>query len=210
MSIREAYNEWASQYDTNINRTRDLEAVALREALAPFTIEHVLEIGSGTGKNTAWFADNAISVTSVDFSEEMLAKAREKFKDHSNVSFIQADITAPWTFAAGKKYDLVTFSLVLEHIRDLDSIFAAVSEILQQNGLLYIGELHPFRQYGGSKAKYETSEGVQELQTYTHHISEFVQTAARHGLQVFNANEYFDEDNINTVPRILVLLLNRE
>ncbi|NIG56233.1 class I SAM-dependent methyltransferase [Chitinophaga sp. Cy-1792] len=210
MSIREAYNEWASQYDTNINRTRDLEALALRESLSPFTIEHVLEIGCGTGKNTAFFVENAISVTSVDFSEEMLAKAREKFSTQGNVSFIQADITAPWTFAGDRKFDLVSFSLVLEHIKDLDNIFASAAAVLQQNGLLYIGELHPFRQYGGSKAKYETADGPQELQTYTHHISEFVQIAARHGLQVFNANEYFDEDQINPVPRILVLLLNKE
>lgn len=31
MDIKEAYDNWASQYDSNINPTRDLEEKALRE-----------------------------------------------------------------------------------------------------------------------------------------------------------------------------------
>jgi hypothetical protein len=30
--------------------------------------------------------------------------------------------------------------------------------------------LHPFKQYLGSKAKFETEYGTQELETYVHHI----------------------------------------
>ena len=33
MNVQDAYNIWADQYDTNNNKTRDLEAVALRETL---------------------------------------------------------------------------------------------------------------------------------------------------------------------------------
>ena len=54
MNIREAYNHWSAQYDTNMNPTRDLEGVALREMLADLSFKQVLEIGCGTGKNTAW------------------------------------------------------------------------------------------------------------------------------------------------------------
>ena len=45
MSIRNAYNEWAAQYDTNRNRTRDLEAVAIRTMLSGMTFGPALEIG---------------------------------------------------------------------------------------------------------------------------------------------------------------------
>lgn len=50
--VQQAYNSWAQQYDSNENKTRDLEARSLRETLAPLTFEHCLEIGCGTGKNT--------------------------------------------------------------------------------------------------------------------------------------------------------------
>ena len=34
MKVQEAYNIWAEQYDTNANKTRDLEALSLRNSLA--------------------------------------------------------------------------------------------------------------------------------------------------------------------------------
>jgi ubiquinone/menaquinone biosynthesis C-methylase UbiE len=48
--VGESYNRWASQYDTNTNRTRDLEATALRELLSAARPERILEMGCGTGK----------------------------------------------------------------------------------------------------------------------------------------------------------------
>ncbi|MBV8251063.1 MAG: class I SAM-dependent methyltransferase [Chitinophaga sp.] len=208
MSIKESYNSWAPQYDSNINKTRDLEAVALRENLQPFTFNNILEIGAGTGKNTSWLVGQAPNLTAVDFSEEMMAIAKSKFQDHPGIRFVQADITTPWNFTT-EKYDLITFSLVLEHIENLDHIFAEAAKLLNRGGIVYIGELHPFRQYGGSQARFTTNEGEKMLEVYTHHISEFVQTAARHGLQVFDAKEYFDNNDTTTIPRILVLLLSK-
>lgn len=121
MGIRHSYNAWAQQYDTNKNKTRDMEGVALRETLAPFNVSSCLEIGCGTGKNSVWFAGKATSLTSVDFSEEMLKHAKEKVTA-MNVQFVQADITDEWNFTGREYYDLVTFSLVLEHISNLDYI----------------------------------------------------------------------------------------
>ncbi|MGD9678833.1 MAG: class I SAM-dependent methyltransferase [Vulcanibacillus sp.] len=43
---------------------------------------NVLEIGVGTGKNIQYYPDN-ISVTAIDFSENMLAKAREKAEKYN-------------------------------------------------------------------------------------------------------------------------------
>jgi ubiquinone/menaquinone biosynthesis C-methylase UbiE len=91
-SIKKAYNSWATQYDTNQNKTRDLEAISLREILSNVYLDTCLEIGCGTGKNTVWLAEKANQLLSVDFSEEMLAKAKEKINS-PKVQFAQADIT---------------------------------------------------------------------------------------------------------------------
>src|SRR3954447_6203198 len=121
MNTQQAYNSWAQQYDTNDNKTRDLEAKALRETLSAIKFDSCLEIGCGTGKNTVWFMEKTTAITAVDLSEEMLARAKEKVGDN-RVTFIQADITSPWNFV-NKLYDLVSFSLVLEHIEHLEPIF---------------------------------------------------------------------------------------
>lgn len=207
MSIQQAYNSWAPQYDTNKNRTRDLEAMALRAMLASIPFESCLEIGCGTGKNTEWLVRKALHVTAVDLSEQMLERARKKVSSNK-AEFIQADITQDWSFVT-QPYDLVSFSLVLEHIAALDHIFKQAAEVLHHGGHIYVGELHPFKQYTGTKARFDTGEGRQEVECYTHHVSDFVQIARQHRLKVVELNEYFDDNDRTGIPRILTILLQK-
>ena len=204
---REAYNTWATQYDTNQNKTRDLEGIALRTALADVPFSSVLEIGCGTGKNTVWLLQQAAHVTAVDLSEEMLAKAKEKVTS-DKVQFVQADIKEAWAFR-DRPYDLVSFSLVLEHIEHLEPIFQAAADSLVTGGYVYLGELHPFKQYTGTKARFDTEEGRHIVECYNHHLSDFVQAAKASGLQLVDANEYFDNDDRTTLPRILTLVFQK-
>jgi predicted TPR repeat methyltransferase len=226
MSVQQAYNSWASQYDTNLNKTRDLEAQALRTTLGNISFDHCLEIGCGTGKNTVWLITKAKQVTAVDLSEQMLAKAKEKVASEK-VQFIQADITAPWTFITDidnsttpvrvptnrntpDSYDLVSFSLVLEHIEHLDPIFNKAANVLRPSGYLYLGELHPFKQYTGSKARFDTEAGQQVVQCYNHHISDFIQAGKKAGLTLMEVEEYFDNNDRQEIPRILTILLRKD
>lgn len=209
MNVEEAYNIWSDQYDTNENRTRDLEAFSLRENLKDQHFANCIEIGCGTGKNTAWLVSIADTILAVDFSEEMLAKAKEKIKAVS-VQFMQADITKEWHFAENNKYDVAVFSLVLEHIENLETIFQKLNEIINTNGTVYIGELHPFKQYNGSKARFENEDGLQTVTCFNHHISDFVQAAKKYNFQLIDINEFFDEHDKNTIPRILTKLFKKQ
>lgn len=208
MKIKEAYNLWAEQYDTNLNKTRDLEAYALKEILSEITFDNCLEIGCGTGKNTEWLTTKAKSILAVDFSEEMLKKASEKIQS-DKVEFVQADITKDWRFQARHPFELAVFSLVLEHIENLDHIFEQLNPLIKANGYVYIGELHPYKQYNGVKAKFETEEGLTEVTCYVHHISDFTNSGKKYGFEILQLNEFFDgHDRINP-PRILTLLLRK-
>lgn len=122
MNIKQAYDKWADQYDTNQNKTRDIEAIALRSTLNKLHFSYCLEIGCGTGKNTEWLVTKADSINAIDFSNEMIEIARKKISS-KKVTFHLADITQEWAFAK-IKYDLICFSLVLEHIENLDYIFS--------------------------------------------------------------------------------------
>ena len=206
MSIKQAYNNWADYYDTNENKTRDLEAVALRKTLAALRFYNCLELGCGTGKNTEWFLTKAKSVTAVDFSDEMLSKAKEKIKS-GNVMFCQADINNDWNFT-NKQFDLITFSLVLEHIENLDVVFQKAAKAITANGYVYVGELHPFKQYMGSKARFESANGMEVLTCFNHHISDFTDAAKASGFDLINTSEFFDDDARTGIPRILALLFS--
>jgi len=208
MNVEDAYNVWAHQYDTNENKTRDLEAVSLRATLQNVNFENCLEIGCGTGKNTEWLITKANDIVSVDLSGEMLAKAKSKIQSNK-VSFIQADVNNDWNFANTEKFDLVIFSLVLEHVKDLEMIFEKLSIVTKNNAYVYIGELHPFKQYTGTKARFEAGNGLQVVPCFNHNISDFTIAAKRNGFQLVELTEYFDEDNRNNLPRILTLLLQK-
>lgn len=208
MSVQKAYNSWASQYDTNENKTRDIEAIALRKTLSHYSFDCCLEIGCGTGKNTQWLVTRAKHITAVDLSEEMLAKAKEKISV-TNVSFTQADINKEWNFV-NDKYDLITFSLVLEHIENLDHIFSKSAKLLQTGGHVYVGELHPFKQYSGSKARFETEEGLQVVQCYNHNVSDFTNAATKYGFAISELQEFFDDDDRANIPRLLVIVFEKK
>jgi SAM-dependent methyltransferase len=222
MNVEQAYTIWSEQYDSNANKTRDLEGVALRTTLEGLNLYSCLEIGCGTGKNTVWLVTQFKHVTAVDLTEKMLEIAKLKLntdlsrenregpREHQNkVTFVQADILEPWYFAQ-KQYDFVVFSLVLEHIEHLEPIFAKTVNALKQGGYVYIGELHPFKQYSGTKARFETEEGLQIVTCFNHHVSDFTQLAHQFGLDIVDVNEHFDEGDRTTLPRILTILLRKK
>src|SRR5207249_2978901 len=93
-----AYDRWALTYDADQNATRDLAAVVLRRQPLALGGRAVVEIGCGTGANTAWLAERAARVIALDFSAAMLAQARERVPG-SHVEFVSHDVCQPWPLA---------------------------------------------------------------------------------------------------------------
>ena len=203
MNIQNAYDEWSSMYDSNSNLTRDLDGQIVRETLAGRKFEHILEIGCGTGKNTAFLAEIGRSVHALDFSAGMIEKARAKVRaDH--VRFETADLTKRWNCEAGK-YDLIVCCLVLEHIQDLGHVFAEAARVLAPGGIFLIHELHPFKQYLGTQARFERAGKTIEVTAFTHHISEFMNAASDNSLKFIRLNEHWHTEDVNKPPRLLSL-----
>ena len=208
MSIEKAYNIWANQYDTNANRTRDLDKVSTIETLSKYDFKSVLELGCGTGKNTKWLLEKATRIIGLDFSQEMLKKAKEKISDE-RVIFKRADLTESWE-VDNNFADLITCSLTLEHIENLNHIFNQANLKLKKNGLFFICELHPFKQYSGSKARYETESGTKELEVYIHHISEYIDDAKNNGFEFVEMKEWFDEKTKKGLPRLISFVFKKQ
>lgn len=212
MGIEKAYNSWADIYDSNENKTRDLDKKATVETLEKYSFESVLELGSGTGKNTAYLIQKAGKIICLDFSEKMLLKAKEKIAD-PKVQFIKSDLNKNWKLSDNFT-DLITCSLTLEHIKNLDKLFKQAFKKLKKDGKFFICELHPIKQYLGTKALYETDNGIQELEVYTHHLSDYLESALNTGFKLLEIKEWFDNGNdekkqLLKIPRLISFVFEK-
>ena len=202
-SIRDAYDRWAAQYDTDANDTRDLNAEVLRKQTFIEENDAVLELGCGTGLNTEWLAAHAGTIVATDVSEEMLARARERLTPDA-VTLQTLDVTEPWPFEADR-FDAVVATLVLEHVKELAPVFAEARRVVRDGGTFYLAELHPTRQFGGTQAHFEdedTGETV-VIDAFTHPVSEFVNAGVEAGFAVREMGEWWADGDAH--PRLLTI-----
>jgi ubiquinone/menaquinone biosynthesis C-methylase UbiE len=178
-----------------------------REALANLHFTTILEIGCGTGKNTAFLAQIGESIYAVDFSEGMIAKAKEKVQA-KNVQFSMMDITQRWTIE-DQSFDLVVCNLVLEHIEDLAFVFSEAARVLKEEGRFLINELHPFKQYEGKKARFYRDEETIEVEAFVHHISDFLAAAIKNELTLVKLKEYWHKEDENKPPRLVSFIFEK-
>jgi ubiquinone/menaquinone biosynthesis C-methylase UbiE len=207
MNIRNAYNEWSGVYDSNENLTRDLDQKVTRDMFAERHFASILELGCGTGKNTAFLVQIGRNVHALDFSEGMIEKAKEKVTAE-NIRFSMVDLTKRWT-CEDAAYDLIVCNLVLEHIEDLKHIFFQAARTLMPGGSFFINELHPFKQYKGTKARFERGEEIIEVDVFIHHVSDFTNAAESSGLKLVKLNEYWHEKDENKPPRLISFLFEK-
>jgi malonyl-CoA O-methyltransferase len=201
LSVHAAYARWAATYDSDGNRTRDLDERVTREAFAGRRLGRVLELGCGTGKNTQLFAALASEVHGLDFSPEMLARARAR-RLGEHVRFTEADLTVPWP-VPDRWANLVSVHLVLEHLPEVGFVFTEAARVLAPGGTLYVSEFHPFRQYLGKKAVFETADGAVDFSAFVHHFSEFHDAARGAGLTLAHLGEHWHEDDAGKPPRLV-------
>ena len=208
--IAAAYNDWAETYDMDQNRTRDLAAETLRQTNLSLVGRTVIEVGCGTGRNTAWLAERAASIVGMDFSEAMLARARDRVND-SHVRFLQHDARAPWPLKDSSA-DLVIAMLILEHVEHVATVFGEAARVLRSGGELFVCELHPMRQHAGGQAQFSnTKTGArQRVTAFLHDVSDYVNAGLTAGRELQNLSEWRDADApANSQPRLLSMLFRK-
>lgn len=209
MSIADAYSTWAPRYDTDRNPTRDLDAEVTRRLLGQPRVPVLVEAGCGTGKNTDFFGQIASEVLALDFSAGMLDVARVRVSA-PHVAFRQADLREAWPCPPARA-DLVSFNLVLEHIEDLSSMMRQAERALAPNGRVFVSELHPFKQYQGSQARFHDASGHEiKVSAFTHHVSDYIGAARACGLALTRFDEWWHpEDAAGAVPRLATFVFER-
>lgn len=142
--IRQGFSRAAATYDTQARLQKELAArLADDRILAPAgrPVRRVLEIGCGTGSYTLLLAGHfpAAAILALDFSPEMVQRARQRLGRRSNVEWICEDGERYLQQAASGKrqqFDLITSNATLQWFADLPHTFGHMAALLPASGLL--------------------------------------------------------------------------
>jgi ubiquinone/menaquinone biosynthesis C-methylase UbiE len=111
------------------------------DLLKPQAGMNILDIGCGAGKLCFLFNDytkGGAKITGGDFSEELLAKAREKNqKLGTKIDFQFLDFNKRFGFA-GDTFDLCTSAFAIYYASNLDFTFGEAHRVLMPGGRLFV------------------------------------------------------------------------
>jgi malonyl-CoA O-methyltransferase len=133
----------------------------------------------------------------------------------SRVTWITGDTRLTWP-VADASVDVIVGNLVLEHVGDLAPVYASAHRVLRPGGLLYLCELHPYRQLRGGQAHFtDAATGtVVHVPAHVHSVSEYVNGGLAAGLALVQLGEWHDRDAQGRTPdtappRLLSILFQR-
>ena len=111
------------------------------ELLKPQPGMQILDVGCGAGKLCFLFNEytgGKARITGGDFSEELLAKAREKNKQlGADVDFQFLDFNKPFNFP-DNTFDLCTSAFAIYYASDLKFTFSEAHRVLKPGGRLFV------------------------------------------------------------------------
>lgn len=198
LKTAQAYDLWANVYDTDGNFLQALDTIQMKYLL-PRTLAllesgrhsrpwNLLDLGCGTGRNTAALAEVADSqVVGLDVSPGMLTVARERLKDVVASGRLRLDvldlIEQPVPPSLEAWADAIISTLVIEHI-PVDRFFSQASRMLKPGGFLLLTNMHS--EMGAiSQAGFvdpDTGEKVRPA-SYAHTVKDIEVEAAKYGLE---------------------------
>lgn len=142
---RSAYDHWAASYDTDPNPQNALEYQPVLEALDAKAGERILDAACGTGRYTKPLHEAGAEMVGLDFSEAMLAKARERLPE---VEFVRGDLSEPLPFADAS-FDAILCGQALKHLPDLHVPMREFARLLRPGGRLVFSVTHPDMNWDG-------------------------------------------------------------
>jgi ubiquinone/menaquinone biosynthesis C-methylase UbiE len=199
------YNIWSSTYDNSPNATVMIDELKFPALYKNWSGQKILDVGCGTGRHTLRLFNQGNIVIGIDISDGMLSKAKEKLPE---VEFIHGDFMEH--HFEETRFDKIIMSLVLEHIKDLNSFFYKVETILTNKGEFLISELHPERSKQGSLAHFRTSKGNEIRLSSKHHSEEEILSSAEsNGLKLNFKKNIIGNNELTRINKKWSKYLNR-
>ncbi|GAB3057812.1 class I SAM-dependent methyltransferase [Virgibacillus ainsalahensis] len=130
------YKFWSPVYDKFFNSGKFLEArKKIFQGEKFVENQNILFVGVGTGADLELVNHEDLNITGIDFSNEMLDKAKVKFKN-SSIQFLKMD--GQDTSFKDNQFDIVVGSLVLSVVPDADKCVKEMVRVIKPNGKIII------------------------------------------------------------------------
>ena len=124
----------ASRRARRLRQTRTLR-------LVPDTAgRHVLEVGCGAGFGADYLAGRFATFTGIDYSEKLVALARERHRGDPRIRF---EVANAKDFRPPRLFDTAFMIGVLHHVDDMPAVLGQVRDLLAPGGWLVINEPQP-------------------------------------------------------------------
>ncbi len=101
----------------------------------------VLDLGCGPGHESYIFAELGFDVIGLDFSSEMIRRAKELKESNNKPSFIVGDMTKLNDYFAENQFDAIWASASLLHIRptDIPATLGGMTSVAKNRAKIFIG-----------------------------------------------------------------------
>jgi malonyl-CoA O-methyltransferase len=187
LAVGPGYAAWAPRYDDDGNPLVALEGPSVRAWFAPLAGRRALDVGCGTGRHTAALLEaGAAEIVALDFTPEMLARARAKLASAGNrVLWVYHALPRPFPCRDGT-FDLAVLGLVAEHVFQLERVLFDVARVLAPGGRCILSALHPDRTAEGQRARFIDPQTGQRRSISTVHrtIDEYLKAGRNAGLLI--------------------------
>ncbi len=207
--VKPGYDLWSKIYDEESNPLVAIEERVIwsrigdAESLKGL---RVLDLGCGTGRHLARLVGLGAEVMGIDFSPEMLQKAKQKLEALAmasegvsreiaqragGVKLVEHDLHEELPFADGA-FDLVVSGLVLEHLQNLDPIFAEAKRVLAPGGRAVFTAMHPAMFLRGTQARFTDPDSGELVMpgSLAHPFADFVMAPLRAGFSLKEIAEF--------------------
>ncbi len=190
LPTREGYDRWSACYDEEDNPLIALEEPQVAALLGSVSRLRVLDLGCGTGRHALRLAAVGAQVTAVDFSEGMLARARNR-AGRLPIDFRTHDLTRPLPFAAAA-FDRIICGLVLDHIPKLTPLFVEMRRVCEPTGFAVISVMHPAMLLRGVEARFTDRTTGRETRPAStrHQLTDYINAVLAAGWTLDRASEH--------------------
>lgn len=219
IATQDAYDQWASVYDTDGNMLQAIDDIELTVLLPQFFDQvqknanaatvSFLDLGCGTGRNTVKLLNFTVPsgkttmVTGLDFSKGMLDLAAEKLASYNDglsiprVRLEECDCFPTATDPTADRFPAVpnlapvnaVISTLVLEHVPLQAYFATLSSLLLPGGLALITNMHS-EMGAKSQAGFVNKDGVKVRgSSFAHTLQETLDEAKRVGFEVLSVKE---------------------
>lgn len=200
VSAREGYALWSPSYEETVKEDMDTWLLDQVRTVAWAGVKRAADLGCGTGRTGSWLKAHGVRrIDGIDLTPEMLEKARARgVFDSLSV----ADVGA--SGLEGGAYDLVTTSLVDEHLKDLGPLYKESARLAAPGAAHVLVGFHPFFiMRVGMPTHFDGPDGKPvAIETYIHLFSEHAQAAIAAGWSLAEMHEQvIDERWIAKKPK---------